>query len=290
MNGSSFLQKSTRAVRGFAISVTVAIVSTAAFGQASAVPPADAAATMAVLEQKMREVWNDDAVVNKLVRAKYPRMSEEQYAVLREHLKFVVLNEDVLQRLVASLTPAVTAKFSRNEMQSYMAEVGLDLQVKGLSRLSDDDMVLLLSMTHDLMKWMPADVCKMSALNQLNALQMQALEAGWMSTLPIERFQQILAMYRRAILAEAANYPARRSLTESQRELVKKALGDAVWKQFAASGNADIAFKVVGDIKGHEPAQVCSVMLDIIKAHIDMEGLVGKWAVMGFVESMASPN
>lgn len=117
-------------------------------------------AMMHEVRQSLRTLYGDLNFVRGYVAKNIPMFSDEQGEKMAVHLKVLLTNDKTIDRIISYAKPALQAKLTKAQMASYYAEVGMTIGVKGVGRLSDDDLMYFIGTVVDMHRQVSAELCK----------------------------------------------------------------------------------------------------------------------------------
>jgi len=225
------------------------------------------------------------------------RLGAEKTEVVVRNMLIVVNDDAVANRIFEEFVASgMMKKFETNPrsllanselLQSLGNELFLMLGMKGLRRLDYQDLRIYLSVVGLIFDSMPPRVCRVlftgdfSGEKERNVLGMLHIRS--MSLKDTERF---FAVYRRAALAEARDFPSVRKINESQRKIAEEAFGQIVLETLSSHPRGEwiaTAFVNPNDASDKDLCEAGQVMINSLLA---MKGIAAEWQTRVFIESI----
>lgn len=235
-----------------------------------------------VLRLKLKNLYSDDQWMQEFVSTKMPMFSGESADRMKRHVQGLLTDDRLLDKLAELAGPAIEAGYTNKQFEAYFIESGMGLALKGLRRLDDGDLFFYAKLVEELLAFLPTDVCKAVLNNELSAKKIQVAEQIWMSRLPIDKLDVVLAFYRRAVLAEVQGYPSSRTLTADQAELGTQALQRAALERWSRMADPTAGPRSFANTKDADPSELCLSGLEFVRAYGDLKEPVRSWALLGF--------
>ena len=260
-------------------------------GLASSAPAwaqADNAARFAeTLSIELMKLYSTTEQLDSAVTRAYGiKLSPEKIKVAREALRALMFNDRMPTYLSQFLLPLMRSGIPAKELTAAALEGILQLQVKGITRLSPERQASFASHILAMTRAASPSDCKAIFLDQLNSADSAALERKYIAALPLERFESITRLYRDAMEAELAGYPDGRVITAQQALLAEKVYEAASLKRVRAQVPLDAIRRVGADAAGAPPSEVCAVMTSTVDGMLDMSEPYKAWQLTRFVQSM----
>lgn len=228
----------------------------------------------------------DDALLERSVSAAYGTgLSPEKRDVAKAVLRSLMSSEQMPGYLTRLLAPVMGPNLSKNEGREYVMEGVSALQTKGLRRLPTQRQVQFLKHTLDMAGAVPSSMCKALFLGKLNTAQANLLERRYAASLPLGRFEALMAMYQNAAEAELAGYPDLKILSATQAKGAERAY-EGVMKGRIQRMPPGLNERVLDDLDGSEPIEACKWFRETTGAALDLKEPYLGWYMTRFIDSM----
>lgn len=233
------------------------------------------------------------------IRAKVAQfgLGREKTEVMLNYYSSLVRDETVANRIFEEVAAtgvfdelqrnpsAVLTDPKRAELLGY--ELFEMLGVRGMRRLDYQDLRTYLRSVRGLFESLPPRVCKALIAGEISdQREMEAAAAFLVKRMTLQELGSYLRVYRRAVLAEAKDFPAARELNANQKRIADEALMAAFLKRLNNHPRGEeIALALADQSKGPD-SDFCEAGQVVISALLDMSGAAGEWAARGFVDSI----
>jgi hypothetical protein len=244
-------------------------------------------ASMPPLAADLLRIYQDEAFLERMAQVSFPRASAEQRSVVRRHYRATLGHPEVTTRLAGMIEDTALARFSEEERARYFAEAGLALITGGIARLDDTDIERLLRASIELMGWVPPSICKRLIVSDLSAEQVQMIERAWLGSLPPEQMEAHFAVQRRAVLAQVRGQPAPRQLSDTQVQLLEKALAGATEARWQRMPDPDTAYRAFRNVGAADAQDLCLAGRETLQAKLDLRTPLRSWALVEFAQELS---
>lgn len=221
------------------------------------------------VEQEIARSLKNPALVDRILREQYPTsLTTDRAAMIRRFFSNMATNERLASYLTRVVTPLMQAKVPREQITRQVEEMVASAQVRGLARLSPDQVAEFFRISMDMAQSMsPAD-CKKLFLSQLDTRAMLKLERTYQAVIPISDLRMMLSMYETAFDAELRDSPPRRGRKALEPQ-VQGALEKSMARRFARLPSG-MAARVLAKPDLAEPKQMCTVYVEMTRSGLDL--------------------
>lgn len=211
----------------------------------------------------------------------------EQRTVARNYLNELTTNEKFIDYMVdAYLTAPFMKEFTEGRLENealYMQairfsyEVEADLSLRGLQRLSDENIKAFLAIMVNIFSKIEPEYCRSLAGFEASS-QMQEISASlvMLQSLDTRNLRAYLRLNKLAINAELNDFPMVQNLNNYQIEQANLAFENALINAYQKYGSPGFLEALVDPDAASDEDICLSMMLTMQVAH-DMEGITGKW-------------
>lgn len=266
-------------------SVTSAMLLVAAFTAASPVraEPISERELRAFVTSFVERTQRDRGYLDSIVNKGWSNMLDKDRLPIVSGMVSALMSHEAMQDyMLQVLRPLLSDNSSRETVSATMLEAMVTLQSKGVRRLNVDQQAAFVKLSHDFTGWLPPKACKAIFVGRLNTQQMVTLERRYALTLPLDKFEDYIALYRAAALAELNDYPSARTVNETQAKGAKRAFVQAF---MAKTGElpADLLARV-GDAPADADAEdACPYFRSVLTAILSMKEPYRTWQLNMFI-------
>lgn len=240
-------------------------------------------AAVSAAAQRLR---TDSAYLESMVNRGWQGLLDEQQLPLVAGMVRDVMAHEAMQAYVVNvLRPLVTDATTREMVTATMAEAMSALQVKGMRRLGTDQQAAFVRFTYDWAGWAPPKVCKAAFTGQLNTMQSMVLERRYAMTLPSQKFESYIALYKAATMAELDDYPSPRTVNSVQMKAAERAFTQAFLER-TASMPAGLLERVIEAPDQVAAEDACSYFREVLAAVLSLEEPYRSWQLARFMADL----
>lgn len=214
------------------------------------------------------------------------RLSPKKAEVAQRVMRSVLFNQALPNYIANLLVPVYRSDISHTEMVSAVVEGMVQLQVKGLARLSPERQVAFVAHTVSMTRAIEPSACKALFLGQLDTKASAAIERKYIAGLPLRKFEAISDIYRDAAEAELVGYPDARIINQQQAKLAERVYQAASIKRLRARVRKEVIQRVDEGAHSAEPSEVCAVFSAIIEGMLDMDDPYRAWHLTRFMQTL----
>ncbi|MBV2147501.1 hypothetical protein KRZ98_04270 [Sphingobium sp. AS12] len=242
--------------------------------------------TLAEIEQSLRISMSKPETLDKM--ASSVKLDAAGTAVFRDHLLRIYSNGKLIHKLAEQLYNA-RASLSNELAYTMGREIGqatsMKLMFSGLSRLSDTDVRAFVSYMAAIPTKANAKECKaiFSQNNNDPMAEFRAVAASGSQAL-----SSYLALMRKAIDAELADYPVKVAVSDNQKKLSDKAVEDAFAREFKGLKPSEVerVSKALSNFEAASDEDACDAYYLVFKVTSGLDGLPGDWYRRAFINSL----
>lgn len=213
--------------------------------------------------------------------------------LLAEHTRELLTNDDFADMVISLSGPMAAAGVSTEEIVARSAEVGVEMQVRGLARLPSDRQEEFLRYSTQMFGWLSdndVETCKALtvATPMPSALEMQRVEYEFLATQPVDQVDAILTLYRDATLAELRKVEGPVALTDAQRDAAMFAYSNRLMDSVREQPLPTLSLETL-DLANASASDVCRFTVMSMEAVFELTGNERVWLVQEFVDAMDEP-
>jgi hypothetical protein len=268
----------------------------------SSPPPAAATAEAPMDKQALRAMFArmaaDRETMERLVGARYPQFGGKKRALMVDHSiamftapGFADRVHDLIAPKLAgrggTMPPGMQAAFQA-ELREQSAALGQQLTLKGMTRLPVEEQERFARNAIALHQGVDAATCRALIDGKLSASRMQQVELDHSAALTDAEFEKLLAMNRRAMLAELVGTPPAPQLTSAQIDASATAWGRAILARFKTPADKARYERVRADRERASDADTCWVTMNYLQAMLDLRGNERRWQLQSYMNDTAS--
>lgn len=191
---------------------------------------------LSLVVQAQKRLLSDSSLIEKSIDVTYGgTISAEKKAISAQYMLQMIGHEKLPAYMVDILQPVITPETSRQDVQNYLFEGMLQLKVRGLRRLSQDQQASFFRFTIEMMDALPVDICKALVNGAIDSRKGGLLETRFAVSQSKEKFVDYMALQVAAANAELVKYPDLRVISEQQALITKKAHALAFERRVDAS-------------------------------------------------------
>ena len=212
--------------------------------------------------------------------------------VIREHLVEVYKSRDVSKFIVKELRQAGLDKLEEQDMKIYArkfgAELFLSLAMKGMARLSPEDMRVFLSFMNTWLHHASVEDCKwMMAIGATSSASEAAkIEMKYYGKFKQEELRSYFRFLRKAMFAELNNFPSARNLNQDQIKIADDAFQLILERKIKQESVRIETLKAMSDMNNSSAKDVCDSGKLIFSSVLDMKGFAGDLMTTKFILSI----
>ncbi len=262
-------------------------------------PPGNAEPTISkpALRELFSKMAANRADMEKRVLAQYPVLTGRKLDAMVRHLSEMFTDPAFADRVHDTLasktnragtTPLGLAAMDRAATSEQAAALGMQITLKGLTRLGPDDQSRYVRHAIALHRSVDVATCRAMIDSKLSARRMQETELRFTAARSDAEFEEGLAMSRRAMRAELQNSPAAPVLTWQQIDAAQAAWGRSIAARVGATPESQARLDRFKQSRAQAAdADVCLVTIDFLEAMLDMKGAERVWQLQYYAELTA---
>jgi hypothetical protein len=208
------------------------------------------------------------------------------------HLREIYRSDLVIKALVEEIKNLGfwgsdnSTDFSEFNFRQFGSEVFQAWSLKGLARLPAEDQRQFYRLLVRLMSVMtPAD-CKLLLMSDgKSASEVGQTEIKYYSKLSKTEFENYLALLRKSMYAELRDFPATKTLNQTQLETADKAF-QSKFEEIVREDNVDLGtIQAITDLANAKPREACEGGKLVINTVLRMRGLPSEWMLLKMIQS-----
>lgn len=258
---------------------------------------AEPAATRESVRAQFASLATDRATLERLVGARYPQLGGRKRELMVDQTAAMFASPGFADRvydLIAPrlqgrgpMPPGMQATFQA-ELRNQAAALGMQLSLKGMTRLGAADQERFLRHAIGLHRSVDATTCRALVDGKLPAARLQEIELHYTAGRSDEDFAQSLALGRRAMQAELSGTPPVPQLTTAQADAAQQAWGRAILARGKAPAHKARFDRVRADAAQASDDDTCWVTLQYLEAMLDLRGKERQWQLLSYMLDTAS--
>ena len=211
---------------------------------------------------------------------------------MAQHLREMYRSDLVIKALVEEIKNLGfgdsdnSTDFSEFNFRQFGSEVLQAWSLKGLARLPAEDQRQFYRLLIRLMSVMtPAD-CKLLLMSDgKSASEVGQTEIKYYAKLSKIEFENYLALLRKSMYAELRDFPATKTLNQTQLETADKAF-QSKFEEIVREDNVDLsAILAIADLANAKPQEACEGGKLVINTVLRMKGLPSEWMLLKMIQS-----
>lgn len=242
------------------------------------------------VEKNIKKKFNSPAFVEQVL---------DQYGfrgavrmTMAQHLREMYGSDLVIKALVEEIKNLGfggsdnSTDFSEFNFRQFGSEVFQAWSLKGLARLPADDQRQFYRLLVRLMSVMtPAD-CKLLLMSDgKSASEVGQTEIKYYSKLSKTEFENYLALLRKSMYAELRDFPATKTLNQTQLETADKAF-QSKFEEIVREDDIDLGtIQAITDLANAKPREACEGGKLVINTVLRMKGLPSEWMLLKMIQS-----
>lgn len=235
------------------------------------------------VEASTKREMNAPGRVSELLAKHYGQVSPAKTKLLERNMR-AILNHDGYYDMLVNLTlPMVQAKVPMSRIKEVMESSMLEIPLKGLPRLSEQDQMGFIAYMARLMASIPPEMCKRLANDEMSARESAFIERGYLVSRTDEEFKAVLDLYLRAIDSELSDTPRVPRYTEAQLQSAQSVFGEGLVSRMGKRMSIEKATRILNDMGNASAVEACDATMDIFRTLLDMPAPFRKWQLQAFV-------
>jgi hypothetical protein len=212
--------------------------------------------------------------------------------VMREHIVEVYKSRDVSKFIVKEMRQAGIDKLEEQDMRAYGrkfgAELFLSLAMKGMARLSPEDMRVFLSFMNTWLHHASVEDCKwmMAVGATSSASEASKIEMKYYGKFKQEELRSYFRFLRKAMFAELNNFPSAKNLNQNQIKIADDAFQLILERKIKQESVRVETLKAMSDMNNSSAKDVCDSGKLIFSSVLDMKGFAGDLMTTKFILSI----
>jgi len=262
------------------------VVMAVAVAVARAQEPSEAALAQ-LFRVELRRQFASEEQLNTLLRKTYGvDLAPDKAEVARGALRTLLADPAVPAYLAQVLRPTFRPERLNDDATSVVLDGVVQLQVRGLRRLPASRQEQFLQHVVQTAQALPPEKCKAGYLGQIPLREAVALEMRVAASLPLQRFEAIIELYRDAMRAELAGSPPARTVTDEQAALARRALQEASARRVRAALAPAAVARFTDDGAASPADEFCALACAALQGVLDLPEPHKSWQLTRFVEGL----
>lgn len=235
------------------------------------------------VEASTKREMNAPSRLNDLLAKHYGQVSPAKAKLLERNIR-AILNHDGYYDLLVNLTlPMVQAKVPMSRIKEVMESSMLEVPLKGLPRLSEQDQMGFIAYMARLIVNIPPEMCKRIALNEMSARESAFIERGYLVSRSDQEFKIVLDLYLRASEAELSDSPGVPKYTDAQMQSAQSVFAEGLISRMSKRMSIENVSRILNDMGKASANEACDASMDILRTLLDMPAPFRKWQLQAFV-------
>jgi hypothetical protein len=211
---------------------------------------------------------------------------------MAQHLREMYRSDLVIKAIVDEIKNlgfvggGSSADFSEFNFRRFGSEVFQAWSIKGLARLPVEDQRQFYRLLVKLMSLMTPQDCKLLLTSDgKSASEVGQIEVRYYEKFPKVDFENYLALVRKAVYSELRDFPASKTLNQTQLETADKAF-QSKFEEIIKEDNVDLGTIVaITDLASANPQEACEGGKLVINTVLRMKGLPSEWMLLKMIQS-----
>ncbi len=245
--------------------------------------------TPSELRESYQALASNPAEIRSMIDAQYTMLPPTHREVVACFITRIISVPEFRDFIYENIAPLIQSG-SEIDFKKYAAELGLSLQVKGMTRLSSDKQLSFEKYSLRMKDWLrfeSAEVCKTIVVSSsLPAAFYRRVELEYLSQISASEARAIFDVYFESASAELRDFPLRRSVTSDQALFGNEAYEAILLNLVDSTSDPESLYEAAENMEGAPAEDVCDATRLSFEAILLMKGPTQAWFAQTFLESL----